>query len=177
MAFTAELASKVTAAHLGRDAYVYVRQSTLTQMREHTESLERQYELASRAQTLGWPPQQVVVVDEHLERVARHDDEVEAFGQLDGGEVAEGPVDVGAAPCLGQHAGSRVESAEPSGVAGRSAPVQAHNAAVDAVVHAHSSSANIARIGSRARRLGDAGSDLFRLAGVSRVFAVADRHQ
>ena len=46
MTFTAELASKVTASHLGRDAYVYVRQSTLTQMRENTESLERQYELA-----------------------------------------------------------------------------------------------------------------------------------
>jgi len=56
MTFTAELASKVTVSHLGRDAYVYVRQSTLTQMREHTESLERQYELASRAQILGWPP-------------------------------------------------------------------------------------------------------------------------
>jgi DNA invertase Pin-like site-specific DNA recombinase len=68
MTFTAELASKITASHLGRDAYVYVRQSTLTQMREHTESLERQYELASRAQTLGWPPQQVVVVDTDLGR-------------------------------------------------------------------------------------------------------------
>jgi DNA invertase Pin-like site-specific DNA recombinase/predicted DNA-binding transcriptional regulator AlpA len=68
MTFTAELTSKVTASHLGRDAYVYVRQSTLTQMREHTESLERQYELASRAQTLGWPPQQVVVVDADLGR-------------------------------------------------------------------------------------------------------------
>ena len=68
MTLTAELASKVTASHLGRDAYVYVRQSTLTQMREHTESLERQYELASRAQTLGWPPQQVVVVDSDLGR-------------------------------------------------------------------------------------------------------------
>jgi len=68
MTLTVELASKVTAAHLGRDAYVYVRQSTLTQMREHTESLERQYELASRAQMLGWPPQQVIVVDEDLGR-------------------------------------------------------------------------------------------------------------
>lgn len=68
MTLTSELAAKVTASHLGRDAYVYVRQSTLTQMREHTESLERQYELASRAQTLGWPPQQVVVVDSDLGR-------------------------------------------------------------------------------------------------------------
>lgn len=39
-------AVKITAAHQIRDAYVYVRQSTLTQVREHTESLERQYELA-----------------------------------------------------------------------------------------------------------------------------------
>lgn len=68
MTLTAELASKVTAAHVGRSAYVYVRQSTLTQMREHTESLERQYELASQAQTLGWPPQRVIVVDEDLGR-------------------------------------------------------------------------------------------------------------
>ena len=53
MTMTVEAVSKVTAAHLGRDAYVYVRQSTLTQVREHTESLERQYELAFRAQALG----------------------------------------------------------------------------------------------------------------------------
>jgi len=68
MTLTTEVTSKVTASHLDRDAYVYVRQSTLTQVREHTESLERQYELASRAQTLGWPPRQVVVVDEDLGR-------------------------------------------------------------------------------------------------------------
>jgi len=68
MTLTTELASKVNPSHLGRDAYVYVRQSTLTQMREHTESLERQYELASRAQALGWPPQQVIVVDSDLGR-------------------------------------------------------------------------------------------------------------
>ena len=53
MTLTAELASKVTPTHLGRDAYVYVRQSTLTQVREHTESLERQYELADRATDAG----------------------------------------------------------------------------------------------------------------------------
>jgi len=58
-----DLLTKVAPSHLGRDAYVYVRQSTLTQMREHTESLERQYELAGRAMTLGWAPRQVVIVD------------------------------------------------------------------------------------------------------------------
>jgi DNA invertase Pin-like site-specific DNA recombinase len=68
MTVSSELASKVTAAHLERDAYVYVRQSTLTQVREHTESLERQYELAARAQELGWPPRHVVIVDDDLGR-------------------------------------------------------------------------------------------------------------
>ena len=82
MTLTSELASKVTASHLGRDAYVYVRQSTLTQMREHTESLERQYELASRAQTLGWPPQQVVVVDDDLGRSGAEATAREGFKHL-----------------------------------------------------------------------------------------------
>src|SRR3984957_4632784 len=82
MTFTAELASKVTASHLGRDAYVYVRQSTLTQMRENTESLERQYELASRAQRLGWPPQQVVVIDEDLGRSGAETTAREGFQHL-----------------------------------------------------------------------------------------------
>ena len=44
---------KIGPVHLGRDAYVYVRQSTLTQLREHTESLIRQYELRERAVALG----------------------------------------------------------------------------------------------------------------------------
>jgi DNA invertase Pin-like site-specific DNA recombinase len=82
MTFTAELASKVTASHLGRDAYVYVRQSTLTQMRENTESLERQYELAGRAQILGWPPQQVVVVDSDLGRSGAEATAREGFKSL-----------------------------------------------------------------------------------------------
>src|ERR1035441_8630441 len=60
--------SKLRPTHLGRDAYVYVRQSTLTQVRDHTESLERQYELADRAMTMGWAPRQVVIVDEDLGR-------------------------------------------------------------------------------------------------------------
>ncbi len=79
---TAELSSKVTASHLERDAYVYVRQSTLTQVREHTESLERQYELASRAQTLGWPPRQVVVVDSDLGRSGAESSAREGFKNL-----------------------------------------------------------------------------------------------
>lgn len=60
--------SKVTAGHLRRDAYVYVRQATVMQVREHTESLQRQYELAERAVELGWPTARVVVIDEDLGR-------------------------------------------------------------------------------------------------------------
>lgn len=45
-----------------------MRQSTMTQVREHTESLARQYELAERAQALGWRPDQVRVVDCDLGR-------------------------------------------------------------------------------------------------------------
>jgi DNA invertase Pin-like site-specific DNA recombinase len=60
--------SKVTSGHLRRDACVYVRQSTVMQVREHTESLQRQYELAERAVELGWPSARVVVIDEDLGR-------------------------------------------------------------------------------------------------------------
>ncbi len=68
MTVTVDGVSKVTASHLERDAFVYVRQSTLTQVREHTESLERQYELAFRAHALGWAPRQVIIIDDDLGR-------------------------------------------------------------------------------------------------------------
>jgi len=59
-------ASKITSSHRSRRCLVYVRQSTLAQTRVNTESLERQYELAGRAVTLGWSPGQVQVVDADL---------------------------------------------------------------------------------------------------------------
>jgi DNA invertase Pin-like site-specific DNA recombinase len=59
---------KVTASHRSRDRYVYVRQSTPSQMIHHTESLARQYELRERAVMLGWPAHQVVVIDADLGR-------------------------------------------------------------------------------------------------------------
>jgi len=57
---------KVTAKHLARDAFLYVRQSTLKQVHENTESTRRQYALRDRAIALGWPSEQVVVVDDDL---------------------------------------------------------------------------------------------------------------
>ena len=59
---------KITASHRARDAYVYVRQSTLLQVKVHTESLARQYDLRQRATALGWAAHQVVVIDEDLGR-------------------------------------------------------------------------------------------------------------
>jgi DNA invertase Pin-like site-specific DNA recombinase len=54
---------KVTASHLQRDAYLYVRQSTLRQVLENTESTQRQYALRQQAVALGWPTERVVVID------------------------------------------------------------------------------------------------------------------
>ena len=55
--------SKVTAARLSRDAYLYIRQSTLYQVINNTESTARQYDLRGRALTLGWPAERIHVID------------------------------------------------------------------------------------------------------------------
>lgn len=57
---------KVTASHLRREAYLYVRQSTVRQVYENTESTHRQYALQQRAVTLGWPADRVIVIDSDL---------------------------------------------------------------------------------------------------------------
>jgi DNA invertase Pin-like site-specific DNA recombinase len=62
-----ELGNKVTAVHLKRAAYLYVRQSTPRQVVEHTESTKRQYALKQRAVQLGWRPEQVTVIDSDLD--------------------------------------------------------------------------------------------------------------
>jgi len=55
---------KIRDRHLERIAIVYVRQSRPQQVLEHRESRERQYALADRAVTLGWPRDRVVIIDE-----------------------------------------------------------------------------------------------------------------
>jgi DNA invertase Pin-like site-specific DNA recombinase len=55
--------SKVTPQHLTRNAYLYVRQSTLRQVVENSESTKRQYDLRRRAIALGWNDSQVHVID------------------------------------------------------------------------------------------------------------------
>lgn len=58
-----ESSLKVTASHLKRDAYLYIRQSTVRQLFENTESTKRQYALRQRAVALGWPLERVNIID------------------------------------------------------------------------------------------------------------------
>ena len=57
---------KITIEHLKRGAIVYVRQSNMTQVIEHTEGRRRQYALAKRAEALGF--KMVTIIDEDLGR-------------------------------------------------------------------------------------------------------------
>jgi DNA invertase Pin-like site-specific DNA recombinase len=63
---TGETHQKVKASHLKRDAYLYIRQSTIRQVFENTESTKRQYGLRERAVALGWPLERIHVIDSDL---------------------------------------------------------------------------------------------------------------
>ena len=63
---TATVHEKVQGQHLQRNAYLYIRQSTLRQVFENTESTIRQYDLRQRAVALGWPVERIMVIDSDL---------------------------------------------------------------------------------------------------------------
>ena len=73
---------KVTSSHLKRLAYCYVRQSTLKQVFENTESTKRQYALRERAVALGWPVVQIVTVDSDLGETATSVADRQGFQKL-----------------------------------------------------------------------------------------------
>ena len=56
---SSDIHSKVQARHLKRSAFLYVRQSSLRQVFENSESTKRQYDLRQRAISLGWHLDQV----------------------------------------------------------------------------------------------------------------------
>jgi DNA invertase Pin-like site-specific DNA recombinase len=60
------MSTPITDAHLSKPAYIYVRQSTLAQVRHNQESTERQYALQDKALALGWTQRAVVVLDRDL---------------------------------------------------------------------------------------------------------------
>src|SRR6266481_5609075 len=60
---SSEAHQKVHSEHLRRTAFLYVRQSSVRQVRENSESTKRQYGLRDRALALGWPADQITVID------------------------------------------------------------------------------------------------------------------
>ena len=63
--------TKIQARHWERLAVVYVRQSTPRQVQENVESTALQYQLARRAEDLGWRPDRVLVIDDDLGQSAQ----------------------------------------------------------------------------------------------------------
>ena len=74
--------SKITAEHLKRCAYLYIRQSTLRQVLENTESTQRQYALRQRALALGWPEERIIVIDHDQAQSAATAVDREGFQRL-----------------------------------------------------------------------------------------------
>jgi DNA invertase Pin-like site-specific DNA recombinase len=73
---------KVTARHVQRQAMLYVRQSSLHQVLENTESTARQYALRERALALGWPTAQIVTIDQDLGQSGASAADREGFQRL-----------------------------------------------------------------------------------------------
>jgi DNA invertase Pin-like site-specific DNA recombinase/uncharacterized protein YndB with AHSA1/START domain len=74
--------SKVTTAHQAKLAYVYVRQSSLSQVTRHGESTELQYRLVDRAVALGWPRERVQIIDDDLGKSGASAEQRLGFQQL-----------------------------------------------------------------------------------------------
>lgn len=74
--------SKVTTAHQAKLAYVYIRQSSLGQVRQHQESTDLQYRLAERAVALGWPRERVEVIDDDLGKSGVSAEDRQGFQRL-----------------------------------------------------------------------------------------------
>ena len=72
------LNAKIADHHLARKACIYIRQSTMAQVRFNQESTERQYNLANQAKSLGWTPEQIRILDGDLaqsgEQTTKRDD-------------------------------------------------------------------------------------------------------
>jgi DNA invertase Pin-like site-specific DNA recombinase len=60
------LISKIADRHLSKQACIYIRQSTLAQVRLNQESTDRQYNLVDKALSLGWNQQQIRILDRDL---------------------------------------------------------------------------------------------------------------
>ena len=92
--------SPVTTAHRAKLAYIYVRQSTAGQVRQHQESTELQYRLVDRAALFGWPKERIEVIDDDLGKSGTSSDSRGGFQRLIA-EIGLGKAGAGAEPgCL-----------------------------------------------------------------------------
>ena len=64
------MSAKIAEQHLQKPAYIYVRQSTIAQVRFHQESTERQYALRGKALELGWTDAAIRTLDGDLARLS-----------------------------------------------------------------------------------------------------------
>ncbi len=58
--------TKLQPHHISKPAYIYLRQSTLAQVRFNQESTQRQYALQNKAQQMGWPQYAIKILDGDL---------------------------------------------------------------------------------------------------------------
>ena len=82
--------SKIRPEHHERAAFVYIRQSSLKQVRENLESQKRQYSFAEQARATGWNEQQVVVVDEDQGKSGATPESRPGFARLISAVATEG---------------------------------------------------------------------------------------
>ena len=85
--------AKIRAEHLALSAFVYVRQSSLRQVRDHLESQRRQYAFADQAAALGWSRERILVVDEDQGKSGAIPQARAGFAKLVG-SVARGEVGI-----------------------------------------------------------------------------------
>jgi len=74
--------NKVTTDHLQHNAYLYIRQSTIRQVFENSESTKRQYALRERAISLGWSIENIIVIDSDLGQSGSSVGDREGFKRL-----------------------------------------------------------------------------------------------
>src|SRR4249920_2215673 len=77
-----DMHQKVKATHLKRNAYLYIRQSTLRQVFENSESTKRQYAMRQKAVALGWPEDRIIVLDSDLGQSGASSADRAGFQQL-----------------------------------------------------------------------------------------------
>jgi DNA invertase Pin-like site-specific DNA recombinase len=76
------LSAKITATHLDRLAYLYIRQSTPKQVEHNRESQAYQYQLTQRAEQLGWRPDRIRILDGDLGLSANSSEHRDGFQEL-----------------------------------------------------------------------------------------------